>query len=374
MDVRFLEGIEANLPTTITDGNIYYCTDTAKLYIDMNGERKCVSSSSSDENKYLWRQWAKAGIGGFTTTALTDISNIGLWSNPYYYTGTFDKNNYGYANGTEEKVSLNYDGVIFSGHILHVGNEISINSDSTISITDYQSFNAYDYADSTREANFEPYYVVDTGITISAGKYFYLSSADSVPKVFSVAESIQLPMIATLNYDPNLVPTADHGYAWYNYRFCTPKNETTGSIPDVYQTTATYSTLLSSNPTLFESDDPNFMTNSDTDTALTESLGKRGELEKKAAYIELGSYIGTGSSSVTLTFRGCPKIVMITRINECAILFRDKGQMSTEDVFNGVSRSFTGNKLRWSATSLGSHSNVPPMNTNRNTYNVLAIY
>ena len=376
MDVRFLEGIEANLPTTITDGNIYYCTDTAKLYIDMNGERKCVSSSSSDENKYLWRQWNKEERGS-TTTTLSNLDTY-VWDDPHYYTGTFDENNYNYANGTETRVNLTYnDGVILDRNRLTVGNTISINSDSTISLPKASSSDTSIYADSTKEANFEPYYVVDTGKTISAGKYFYFSNANSVPEVYSVTENIQLQMIATLEYDD--APTHDpaiHGdYTHYNYRWCILKNTTTGLIPDVYRTTATYSqNYVSNTSTLFESDNPSFMTNNETDTLLTESLGKRGELEKKAAYIELGSYVGTGTNRITLTFSSCPKIVMITNGTMCAMLFRDGGDLSTDDAFKNISRSFNGNKLTWSVTSFGSGTKVAPCNVNGAKYNVLAIY
>ena len=367
MDVRFLEGIEANLPTTITDGNIYYCTDTAKLYIDMDGERKCVSSSSSDENKYLWRQWAKEERGS-TTTNLYDLTNI-KWSSPYYYTGTFDDN--GNGNGTETKVNFTYnDGVIIGAAIydsydsrLSVGNEISVNSNSSISLSTRQTFDASNYKDLTKEDNFEPYYVVDTGINISVGAYFYFAHAVESSVVYSPAEeSIQLQMIATLDYDSST-------YAYYVYRWCIPKNKTTGVIPDVYRTTATYvKSYISPTPTLFESDNPNFMTNSETDTLLTESLGKRGELEKKAAYIELGSYIGTGNSSgITLTFRGCPKIVMLgdgvatTQSNLSTIVFRE-GLLTTATSM--LSSKLTGNKLTLRGT----------LNNSKHLYNVIAIY
>ena len=57
MNVEFLKGLEENLPSTITDGNIYYCTDTSKLYIDMNGERKCVSFYNSVADSAKSEEW-----------------------------------------------------------------------------------------------------------------------------------------------------------------------------------------------------------------------------------------------------------------------------------------------------------------------------
>ena len=375
MDVRFLEGIEANLPTTITDGNIYYCTDTAKLYIDMNGERKCVSSSSSDENKYLWRQWEQA-VRGSTTSTLYELTNI-EWSSPYYYTGTFDDN--GNANGTETKVNFTYnDGVIIGAAIydsydsrLSVGNEISVNMNSSISLSNRQTFDASNYKDSTREANFEPYYVVDTGINISVGAYFYFASTDSASPVYSPAEeSIQLQMIATLDYDSST-------YAYYVYRWCIPKDEITRVIPDTYRIEATYvGSYISPTPTLFESDNSNFMTNSETDTLLTESLGKRGELEKKAAYIELGSYVGTGNyhTVVTLTFSSCPKIVMISTPHTapvCSIVFKQGGVFTTASKTPNF--DLTGNKLTFKSAG-GSSSSPISMNNKGVIYNVIAIY
>lgn len=46
-------GLEANIPSTIANGVLYFCTDTGNLYIDIDGKRKQISSEYAEYAKHL---------------------------------------------------------------------------------------------------------------------------------------------------------------------------------------------------------------------------------------------------------------------------------------------------------------------------------
>lgn len=46
-------GIEANLPEVITDGKMYYCTDTSNLYIDYQESRFQINANFSNGLHYV---------------------------------------------------------------------------------------------------------------------------------------------------------------------------------------------------------------------------------------------------------------------------------------------------------------------------------
>lgn len=50
---RITRGLEDDLPSTITDGQIYYCYDTGNLYIDYGTTRKLISSEYAKALKYI---------------------------------------------------------------------------------------------------------------------------------------------------------------------------------------------------------------------------------------------------------------------------------------------------------------------------------
>ena len=46
-------GIEANLPENITDGKLYYCTDTSNIFIDYQESRFQINANFSNGLHYL---------------------------------------------------------------------------------------------------------------------------------------------------------------------------------------------------------------------------------------------------------------------------------------------------------------------------------
>lgn len=73
---KILKGTEVNLPTEITDGQVYFCTDTGNLYIDINEkERVLVSAKYAQGFRFSDMTTIEADEIA-TKTDLNDITSV----------------------------------------------------------------------------------------------------------------------------------------------------------------------------------------------------------------------------------------------------------------------------------------------------------